>query len=716
MLDMPSYERETNFIIFLLFLLKIVEPHHLIKTDKSRCTSIEGNGNIKADYRSSTSNNEVTMDRPPSDEGTKLQECEEEDKNDGGTITTTNNNHFNIWDKLESGNSVPFVDVRDSERRHHRRGDVDIDDDQGVKLTIKKEAWPLDEREYFPTTPTTAASSIAVVDIADSISDHHRRGGVDIDDDQGVKLTFKKEAWPLNELEYLPTTPTTAASTELSSVKSWDNTTSNEESLMTEQINYYDDDDCSEIVFDYNNDDHDNGDESILSPSSSSSISPSSVDSRYLTDEDRLDLEAFKSCDSHDSLFSIDVEAGISSINTGSGIQSTSSDIKDDNKCSELGNGEFEGIVERNSQSGSNDISKISEQDGKLESSSAGVSSIRSGGSLDNDIDDFKSAAASENSTVYSDAMSSCHSSLYESDVSLERKPKEGYPGNTKTSSQFLDSDLNDTLEDLNATFLKISREVNELVSGSDDTTNNTRSMTLSDVERSDGSAYDDDEEEEISSARNFQQTKHRSHQQHVKFSTATNLYTMFSITNTFKKEEEKEYSRTNVGDVSDNIFRNWVGKVEEDPAVTDQQQQQSQQQQFGISIRYTLSSMTPCKNSEVETDDDGDDASLATLSTCTRSNRSKETKLMIVPGGGKATALSSSGDSPPSRPALPSRIVTNECGLCLARYKPGDVVVWTDNKTSTCKHVFHECCITSYFIKVDRGTCPCCRQVFIYF
>jgi hypothetical protein len=62
-----------------------------------------------------------------------------------------------------------------------------------------------------------------------------------------------------------------------------------------------------------------------------------------------------------------------------------------------------------------------------------------------------------------------------------------------------------------------------------------------------------------------------------------------------------------------------------------------------------------------------------------------------------------------------PTRTVPNGCAICLAQYRPGEVVVWSSN--STCRHAFHKDCMLDWLVKVPAGgstLCPCCRQEFI--
>lgn len=57
------------------------------------------------------------------------------------------------------------------------------------------------------------------------------------------------------------------------------------------------------------------------------------------------------------------------------------------------------------------------------------------------------------------------------------------------------------------------------------------------------------------------------------------------------------------------------------------------------------------------------------------------------------------------------SRMVPSLCAICLCKYNISDTVVWSAN--TSCKHVFHGACITSW-LKKGNDHCPCCRQDFL--
>jgi hypothetical protein len=88
---------------------------------------------------------------------------------------------------------------------------------------------------------------------------------------------------------------------------------------------------------------------------------------------------------------------------------------------------------------------------------------------------------------------------------------------------------------------------------------------------------------------------------------------------------------------------------------------------------------------------------------------------------GGKRLTIPRAVGTSPSDNVTPSvsffapagRTVCNCCGICLESYQPGEVVAWS----SSCKHVFHQDCIASYFLSkktlVEEMPCPCCRQKF---
>ena len=55
---------------------------------------------------------------------------------------------------------------------------------------------------------------------------------------------------------------------------------------------------------------------------------------------------------------------------------------------------------------------------------------------------------------------------------------------------------------------------------------------------------------------------------------------------------------------------------------------------------------------------------------------------------------------------------VHNMCAICLDSYQPGQIVAWS----SSCRHVFHQGCISDYLAKKMIGgetPCPSCRQKF---
>ena len=67
-----------------------------------------------------------------------------------------------------------------------------------------------------------------------------------------------------------------------------------------------------------------------------------------------------------------------------------------------------------------------------------------------------------------------------------------------------------------------------------------------------------------------------------------------------------------------------------------------------------------------------------------------------------------------------------NGCVICFCEYQPGDVLVWSSNRSS-CRHVYHQECLLDYFLTKGRGgaddghnsvktipPCPMCRQAFI--
>lgn len=53
-------------------------------------------------------------------------------------------------------------------------------------------------------------------------------------------------------------------------------------------------------------------------------------------------------------------------------------------------------------------------------------------------------------------------------------------------------------------------------------------------------------------------------------------------------------------------------------------------------------------------------------------------------------------------------------CAICLEPYVTGkDSVSWS--KFQTCIHAFHQKCIESWLIEIDRdGSCPCCRSPYL--
>ena len=66
-----------------------------------------------------------------------------------------------------------------------------------------------------------------------------------------------------------------------------------------------------------------------------------------------------------------------------------------------------------------------------------------------------------------------------------------------------------------------------------------------------------------------------------------------------------------------------------------------------------------------------------------------------------------------------------NGCAICLCEYQPGDILVWSSNRSS-CRHVYHQDCLLEYFLTKGGGCadehsnvttippCPMCRQAFI--
>ena len=75
------------------------------------------------------------------------------------------------------------------------------------------------------------------------------------------------------------------------------------------------------------------------------------------------------------------------------------------------------------------------------------------------------------------------------------------------------------------------------------------------------------------------------------------------------------------------------------------------------------------------------------------------------------------------------TREVPTSCAICLAEYEVSNVVSWSANPR--CPHVFHEKCITKWFVSFGirsdvsddvfpknvlnyRLECPCCRQEFV--
>ena len=55
-----------------------------------------------------------------------------------------------------------------------------------------------------------------------------------------------------------------------------------------------------------------------------------------------------------------------------------------------------------------------------------------------------------------------------------------------------------------------------------------------------------------------------------------------------------------------------------------------------------------------------------------------------------------------------------NCCAICLSEYEPGEVLVWSSNRS--CMHVYHQECLLEYLVKVKDGSTPCpmCRQQFL--
>lgn len=59
------------------------------------------------------------------------------------------------------------------------------------------------------------------------------------------------------------------------------------------------------------------------------------------------------------------------------------------------------------------------------------------------------------------------------------------------------------------------------------------------------------------------------------------------------------------------------------------------------------------------------------------------------------------------------TRIVENECAICLDSLSIGEVVIWSNN--IHCRHAFHQDCILEYLVRLkdQKFPCPCCRQSF---
>merc|ERR1711862_27376 len=52
-------------------------------------------------------------------------------------------------------------------------------------------------------------------------------------------------------------------------------------------------------------------------------------------------------------------------------------------------------------------------------------------------------------------------------------------------------------------------------------------------------------------------------------------------------------------------------------------------------------------------------------------------------------------------------------CSICLADYKVGDIIAYSENKE--CCHKFHKECIMQWLIMKKQNTkCPCCRRYYI--
>jgi hypothetical protein len=86
------------------------------------------------------------------------------------------------------------------------------------------------------------------------------------------------------------------------------------------------------------------------------------------------------------------------------------------------------------------------------------------------------------------------------------------------------------------------------------------------------------------------------------------------------------------------------------------------------------------------------------TLSRATAEDTSSSTKNATTPAEGLFS--------------LPPESVPNCCAICLESYTPGEVVAWS----SSCKHLFHQACISDYLAKKLIGgetPCPSCRQKF---
>mmetsp|Transcript_18896 Transcript_18896/g.26001 ORF Transcript_18896/g.26001 Transcript_18896/m.26001 type:complete len:221 (-) Transcript_18896:137-799(-) len=56
---------------------------------------------------------------------------------------------------------------------------------------------------------------------------------------------------------------------------------------------------------------------------------------------------------------------------------------------------------------------------------------------------------------------------------------------------------------------------------------------------------------------------------------------------------------------------------------------------------------------------------------------------------------------------------VSDSCAICLAKYSPGDTIIYSSNPK--CSHAFHEGCILIWLSKLKNDLlCPCCRSNFV--